>query len=124
MRLGLVTRMVTLLAAAIFAPVYTESNHAVRPNVDRIEPQAAKPGGLVTAFGVNLDRSRVFDLILTNSERTALTRIIEQTDVSIRFQVPQSLAPGQYQILLALAGRWNPETVEQQVSLTVLEEWH
>jgi len=121
MRLDLVMRVVLLLATVGLSPNIDRGSTS-RPRVDRIEPQAGKPGALLMAMGVNLDRSRVLDLILSNSERTALTRIVEQSPSSIRFRIPRSLAPGQYRVVLALANGLRQETLEQPVWLTVLEE--
>ena len=122
MRLDLTMRMTFLLATVALSSVNIDRWPTSRPRVDTIEPQAAKPGALVLASGVNLDRSRVLDLILSNPERTALTRIVEQSEVSILFRIPQSLAPGQYKVILALGDRWGRETLEQPVSIVILEE--
>ena len=122
MRLDLAMRVVLLLAAVVLSPINIDRGSTSRSRVDRIEPQTAKPGALVMAFGVNLERSRVLDLILSNSERTALTHIVEQSDESIRFQIPQSLSPGQYRVILSVANRWGQETLEQPFSLVVLQE--
>ena len=122
MRLDLVMRMVSLLATVVLSPVSIDRGPAFRPRVDRIEPQAAKPGAVVVASGANLDRLRVVDLMLSNSGRSALTRIIQQSDVAIRFHIPHNLAPGRYQIMLALGDQWGRETSEQQVYLVGLED--
>jgi hypothetical protein len=122
MRLDLAVRLVILLATVALSSINIDRGPTSRPRVDRIEPQTAKPGALVLASGINLDRSRVLDLILSNSEGTALTRIVEQSEMLIRFRIPQSLAPGQYRVILVLGDRWWPETLEQPVSIVVLDE--
>ena len=123
MRLDLAMRIASLLATVILLPISIDRDLSPRPRVDRVVPEAAKRGEIVIAAGVNLDRSRVLDLILGNFEQTALTHIVEQSEVSIRFKIPQSLTPGTYRITLALANRWGFQTLEQQpVSLVVLAE--
>jgi hypothetical protein len=114
--------MASLLATVVLSPVSIDRGVGTRPRVDRIEPQAAKAGAVVVAWGANLDRSRVGDLMLSNSQRIALTRIIEQSDAVLRFRIPPNLAPGRYQIVLALGDRWGRETLDQQVFLVVLED--
>src|SRR5437773_1046568 len=113
MRLDLAMRMASLMATVILSPISIDRGLPSRPWVDWIEPHTAKAGALVTAVGVSLDRSHVLDLILSNLEETALTHIVEQSDVSIRFRVPQNLAAGRYTIVLALANRWGSETLDQ-----------
>jgi methionine-rich copper-binding protein CopC len=122
MRLDLAMRVALLLATVVLSPINIDRGSTSRSRVDRIEPQTAKPGAWVMAFGVKLERSRVLDLILSNSERTALTHIVEQSHESVRFQIPQSLSPGQYRVILVVANRWGQETLEQPVSLVVLQE--
>jgi hypothetical protein len=123
MRLGLTVGMV--LAAVVLSLLGLDRGMASHPRVDRIEPEAAKAGALVTAFGVNLDRSRVHELILANVDRvalTSLTHMVDQSDVFIQFRVPRTLAPGQFRVELVVVNRWGAEVVEQPISFTVLQE--
>lgn len=122
MRIDFAMQVLSLLATAVLSPVSVDRGLTVRPRVDQVVPPCAKPGVVVTALGVNLDWSRVIDVILTNSDRTALARIVEQREDSIRFRIPHGLAPGQYKIALVLATGWGSEMVEQSVLFVVLEE--
>jgi hypothetical protein len=122
MRVDLAMRVLSLLATAVLSPVGVDHGLTVRPRVDQVVPPCAKPGVVVTALGANLDRSRVMDVILTNSDRTALASVVAQSEDSIRFRIPHALAPGQYKIALVLASWWGSELAEQSVLFVVLEE--
>src|SRR5262249_5113090 len=92
------------------------------PRVYRVEPSAAKPDSIVTAFGVNLDRSHVLELMLNSvdSDSCALTHILEQGEDQIRFRIPKSPTAGRYSIVLMVTGHLEPELIDQQVFITIL----
>ena len=116
---------VLVLAPALFS-ASIDRDARQRPSVSHIEPQVVAPAEIVTAYGVNLDRSRVEELILANPERTAITHIVQQWPDLIRFRVPPSLEPGEYQIVLVVGSRWGTELVDQHIVLTVVsmeEPW-
>lgn len=90
-----------------------------RSRVIRLEPDTGRPGDVITAFGGQLDRTRVEELYLTDGECTALVTIVQQNEVSIQFRIPAKLASGRYRVVLLPPGRYSPG-VEQQVILTVM----
>jgi hypothetical protein len=120
MRLGLAIPVLAIAAGAL--TMARVDREALSPRVDRVEPAAAAAGAVVTAYGANLGRTRVLELILTNEQQSALTQILEQSDERIRFRVPRSLSEGDYRIELVAATRWGTEVNEQSARFTVLPE--
>ena len=118
MRLDYVMRIVSLLGTAIVSPVSIDRHDP--PLVDRVEPNVTRPGAVVTAFGANLDRSRVQELILSSPESIALVHIVEQQEDRIRFEIPRAPAARRYSIVLALMNHLEPELVDQQVFIMIL----
>ena len=90
-----------------------------RSCIVRVEPDAGRPGDLITAYGGQLDQARVQDLLLTDGERSALVTIVQQNEVSIRFRIPARLSPGLYRVVILPSGR-NSHGIEQSVTLRVL----
>src|SRR5437762_2696136 len=70
-RLDHAMQIVSLLATAVLSPVSVDRYTHDPPRVDRVEPDVAKPNEIVTAFGSNLDRTYVVDLILSSPDSDA-----------------------------------------------------
>jgi hypothetical protein len=87
--------------------------------VDRVEPEVARPGAVVSALGVNLDRAHVLELILSSSDSTMLVHVVEQRENFIRFEVPRSPSATRYSIVLMIADDGGPELVDQLVYITI-----
>jgi len=121
-RLDHAMQIVSLLATAVLSSVSVDRYTRDPPRVDRVEPDVAKPNEIVTAFGSNLGRTYVVDLILRSPDSDALAHIVEQRDDRIRFRIPQFPAASRYSIVLVLADRWEPQLVDQQVFITILTE--
>ncbi len=121
MRLDHAMRVVSLLATAILSPVSVDRQARNVSRIDRIEPAAVRAGAYVTALGVNLNRSRVVDLILSGADTVSLARIVEQQDTIIRFRVPGSIAAGRYRIVLVVSSGWGMELIDQDLSIDILE---
>lgn len=122
MRLDYAVSLVSLLVTLVPTQASVDPQSNSLPRVDRIEPATAKPGVLVTGFGVNLRRSRVVDLILSRGDATALAHIVAQDENLIRFRIPRSLAAGQYRIVLVVSHPSSSGLMEQQTFINVLEE--
>ena len=113
-------RIVALVVAPALFSVSLDHDASARPRLSSVEPQVAAPAEIVTARGVYLDRSRVVELILSNSDGKAITHIVEQRPDLIRFRVPRTLGPGKYQIVLVVDSRWGTELIDQDIVLTVV----
>jgi hypothetical protein len=113
-------RIVALAIAPAVFSVNVDQGLSERPRLRTIEPQVAAPAEIVTAYGVNLDRSHVAELLLSGNDGTAITHMVEQRPDLIRFRVPSSLEPGMYQIVLVVDSRWETELIDQDIVLTVV----
>jgi hypothetical protein len=114
-------RILALMATPALFSVNVDQGLGERPHLTGIVPQAAAPAAVVTAFGFNLDRSNVAELILEGSDGTIMTHIVEQQPDLIRFRVPRSLEPGLYRIVLLAETSWGTELIDQDIVLTVLK---
>lgn len=112
------------IAALVIVPamfsVNVDRDTSERPRVGLLEPQAAAPGDVVAAHGVNLERSRVSELVLWSGDNKAITHILEQRADLIRFRVPMMMEPGDYRIVLVADTRWGTEMINQDVVLKVV----
>lgn len=113
-------RMLVLVIVPALFSSNVDRHLGERPQVMLLVPQTAAPGEVVAAHGLNLERSRVSELILANGDRKAITHIVEQRADLIRFRVPRLIDPGEYQIVLVADTRWGTELIEQDVILTVV----
>jgi hypothetical protein len=120
MRLDYAMRVVSLLATVALSPARVDRQPIELSRVERVEPAAAKAGAIVTAFGVNLNRSRVVDLILSQGDMIMLAHIVEQRDELIRFRIPRSALSAKYRIALVIEQLWGPTMVGQQVFFEIL----
>jgi hypothetical protein len=111
-------RLVALLGVSLSSPGNIGREPRDIPHVDRVEPDVVQTGDVVTAFGNYLDWSHVADVLLTDGDVVALTRIVEQESDFLRFRMPRSLAPGRYSVLLATAEQ-QPRLLDQQIVITV-----
>jgi hypothetical protein len=94
-----------------------DSRLPVSSRVIRLEPESAKPGHVVTAYGQCLGTAYVDDLSLSDGSGHALVTILEQTETAIRFRVPSMLTPGRYTLTIHVS-RYR-KSIEQAVTLTV-----
>jgi len=113
-------RILVLLIAPALLLLGASRDPRQDPRLMVLEPSAAAPGEIVTAYGANLERARVVELILEGSDGTTLVRIVEQGPDLIRFRVPASIAPGQYRIVLLATTVWGREMIDQDVVLIVI----
>ena len=93
---------------------------APAPVMRTVDPDSVKAGDLVTVTGENLDRSRVSELYMTNGTTDLKVRITEQTATTIKFNVPQKVAPGRYNLMILLVSD-PPKLLEEPARLTVVE---
>jgi len=115
---GAAVRMAVVLAVSACLPANFAREPRQAPHINKVEPEVVQAGEIVVASGEYLDRSHVRDVVLANPDLTALAHIIQQTNESIKFQLPKSMPPGRYDILLATA-EWQPELLDQQLFITV-----
>jgi IPT/TIG domain len=90
------------------------------PVLRSVDPATVKPGDEATVLGEYLDKSRVAELYLTNGTVDSKVHILEQTATSIKFKVPEKIAPGRYNTMVLLVG--DPaKLIEEPARVTVTE---
>ena len=90
------------------------------PVMRTVNPESIKAGEFATVSGEYLDKSRVKELYLTNNTGDIKVQVVEQTSASIKFKLPEKVAPGRYNLLVLLVG--DPERlIEEPARVTVVE---
>jgi len=90
------------------------------PVMRTVNPDSVKAGEVATISGEYLDKSRVKELYLTNTTGDVKLQVLEQTSVSIKFKLPEKVAPGRYNMMVLLVG--DPERlIEEPAHVTVVE---
>jgi len=88
------------------------------PVMRTVSPETVKAGEVATVSGEFLDKSRVAELFLTTAQKDFKVQILEQSATSIKFKVPNNIAPGRYTLSVLLADV-EPKVIEEPVRLTV-----
>ncbi len=88
------------------------------PMMRAVSPDTVKAGGTATVTGEYLDKSRVSELFLTNSEKDVKVQILEQSASAIKFRVPSNVAAGHYTLSVMLVDV-EPKLIEEPARLTV-----
>jgi len=92
------------------------------PHATRLEPRVAKPGTVLTVTGVELGKTRIDEVYLTDHRFDMKVKVIEQTDQSLKIRIPPFVKAGRHQLLLLTTGQ-SPAFLEQPVYVVVeLEE--
>ena len=86
------------------------------PRCSEITPDTAKVGDTVNVTCVNVDKSSVSELYLTDGKNDTKVASMEQDGGKIKFQVP-AIQPGRYRLAFLTANK--ASMVEQPVVLTV-----
>lgn len=88
------------------------------PLLSTVQPEQGKAGDLITAVGDYLDRSRLKELFLTNSDGDLQVEIVDQNEKLVKFKIPAKAAPGRYSLTVLMAGS-EPTLLDQPVWLVV-----
>jgi hypothetical protein len=86
------------------------------PRCTSVDPDTGKKGDLITAKGENLGKTGIAELYLTNGTKDTKVDISDQSDVELKFKIPEMPA-GRYRLLILTANR--ASLVEQPVVVTV-----
>jgi hypothetical protein len=91
------------------------------PLVNSVDPKSGKPGAVLTAQGVRLGGDSVAGLFLTDGTIDVAAEIVEQTATSIKFEIPRTVKPGRYALMVLTSG---PEGryIEEPVKITIEPE--
>ncbi len=107
---------VLLAVAALIALPARMSGQTSRINT--MEPPTVKAGDIVTATGEGIDKSKVVEVYLTTGNTYLRVQVLEQSDTTIKFKVPDQAKPGRWAIMLKTGGR-DPKLLEQPVKITI-----
>jgi len=112
---------VFLFAMRLASAASTDPNSVLPTPVMRtVNPDSVRAGESATVSGEYLDKSRVKELFLTNNSSDIKVQIVEQTPQSIKFKLPEKVAPGRYNMLVLLVSE--PERlIEEPARVTVVE---
>jgi len=113
MRLSFVT---TLLLAASFVGYAQQA----LPRMASVDPDAGKPGDVITVTGENLQKEIVGKLFLTDGKNDTPVEIVEQTATAIKFKIPK-LPTGQRLALMVLTLGKDAKYIEQPVKVSIGE---
>jgi IPT/TIG domain len=86
------------------------------PRCTSVDPDTGKKGDLITAKGENLGKTGIAELYLTNGTKDTKVDISDQSDVELKFKIPE-IPAGRYRLLILTANR--ASLVEQPVVVTV-----
>src|SRR5262245_40075425 len=111
---------IALILSGLGATVMrSDSGVPVGSRILRLDPDSGRPGDIISAYGEQLDESKVEALFLSDGECTALVSIAQQNQEMIRFRIPAMLPSGRYRRVIQPVGR-HSHGIEQQVTLRVL----
>jgi len=86
-----------------------------------VEPKSGKIGSVLRVTGVDLGKTKIDSVYLTDNTLDMMVKVLDQTDGTIQFRIPPSVKPGKLQLLVKTTGK-EPVLLEQPVYITVEEE--
>ena len=91
---------IVLLTAAVSRAADNPTKAPQAIHVREVAPPEGKAGDILTAFGDNLNATRVKELWLTDGKADFKLEILEQTDRTIRFRLPEWVPAGRLRIVV------------------------
>jgi hypothetical protein len=70
------------------------------PQMNSLSVKVAKPGDVVDIAGLGLGNKQIDELYLTDHKFDMKVKVVEQSEVAIKFRVPPFAKPGRVQILV------------------------
>ena len=104
-----------------FAQPATPQSEAAMPMMRSVQPDTGKVGDTLIVEGENLGPETVAGLYLTDGTVDIKVPIVEQTAVSIKFQIPVAAKPGRLG-LMVLTKEKPRRLIEEPVKITVQPE--
>ena len=114
MRIALIA--IPLLLA--FAQSGTPQSQSPMPMMRSVQPDAGKVGDVLVVEGENLGAEVVAAVYLTDGTVDKKVIIVDQTDTSIKFQIPIAAKPGHFG-LMVLTKEKPQRLIEEPVKVTV-----
>ena len=110
--------MVFLLLLSLILPVTLAAKDPMpTPLMRTVDPMTAKAGDVVTVTGDNLGKELVLEVYLTDRTNKTKVSVVEQTNDTVKFKVP-NLKAGKYW-LMVLANFPEPLLIEEPCRLIV-----
>ncbi len=106
-----------LLGLLLFLPL-ASSAQAPTPRLVSVDPMSGKTGDAISVAGENLDKASVAELYLTDGKNDIKVVMTEQTATSIKFNVPPTVKPGRYSLMVLTSGK-EAKLIEQPVKVTI-----
>ena len=110
----------TCRLAILFLSLACALAYAV-PRVTSVEPEFVAPGGSGTAIGSDLGAGSVAKLYLTVGGSDVQVKITEQTNESIKFDIPDSVEMKRYRLMVLTSGA-GAAYMEQPVAVEVVDQ--
>ena len=111
----------TLLTVAVaFFAVDPARDPAPTPLMRVVEPYKVKAGAEVVVTGDNLSKKYVADVFLQIRGANTKVEVLEQSDTTLKFRVPETVKPGSYRIIVLLT-TVEPVLIEEPVKLIIEE---
>lgn len=110
-----------VLCFAVTAPVVAQIPKDHVPQMQSVEPKSGKIGSVLRVTGVDLGKTKIDSVYLTDNTLDMMVKVLDQTDGTIQFRIPPSVKPGKLQLLVKTTGK-EPVLLEQPVYITVEEE--
>jgi len=118
MRLSIFLSLFCIGAAA---PLVAQVPKEQVPQMTSIEPKSGIIGSVFVARGLNLGKTKVDEVYLTDQTFDMKVKVLDQADDSIQFRLPPFAKPGKLQLLVKTAGK-EPVLLEEPVYITVEEQ--
>jgi hypothetical protein len=112
MRLSFIS---TLLLAAAFGAWAQEAV----PRMITVDPLSGKKGDVIAVTGENLDKAKVDKVFLTDGKNDTPVEVIEQTDTTIKFKIPDNAATGERLAVMILTTGKDAKYIEQPVRVMI-----
>jgi IPT/TIG domain len=109
-----------LIAALLLASALagTLRGQGVVPLVRTVDPVSGTGGDVFTVTGDNLDQATVAAVFLTDGKNDVKVAITEQTEISVKFQVPAGIGNGRYAVMILTKGK-DAKFIEEPVKVTI-----
>ena len=91
---------------------------AQAPQMNTVQPDAAKVGSVLRVHGVYLGKAKVDEVYLSDHTFDMKVKVLDQTDDTIEFRIPPFAKPGRLQLVVKTTGK-QPLILEQPVYVTI-----
>lgn len=109
------TFLITLISFGLAGSLSAQA-----PQMNTVQPDAAKVGSVLRVHGVYLGKAKVEEVYLSDHTFDMKVKVLDQSDDTIEFRIPPFAKPGRLQLVVKTAGK-QPLILEQPVYVTIEE---